>query len=214
MPRRDLYGILGVPTRAAPGEIKRAYRRIAFEFHPDVGKRPDSERFREAHEAYEILTDPNQRRSYDIKLGSRRQSLTAEPLRSRAPVTIIDDFLTLRPSIDELLDHIELNFFGYPRKSGGPYHRLGVEAVLEADEARFGCHVPFDLPAFVTCPSCGGVAEWLGICPVCYGQGIVESRRQIVLEIPPGSRDGSRYEVDLGNLGISNLLLDVRVVVP
>jgi DnaJ-class molecular chaperone len=214
MPRRDLYGILGVPTRAAPGEIKRAYRRIAFEFHPDVGKRPDSERFREAHEAYEILTDPNQRRSYDIKLGSRRQSLTAEPLRSRAPVTIIDDFLTLRPSIDELLDPIELNFFGYPRKSGGPSHRLGVEAVLEADEARFGCRVPFDLPAFVTCPSCGGVAEWLGICPVCYGQGIVESRRQIVLEIPPGSRDGSRYEVDLGNLGISNLLLDVRVVVP
>jgi DnaJ-class molecular chaperone len=214
MPRRDLYGILGVPTRAAPGEIKRAYRRIAFEFHPDVGKRPDPERFREAHEAYEILNDPNQRRSYDIKLGSRRQALSAEPLRSRAPVTIIDDFLTLRPSIDELLDHIELNFFGYPRKSGGPYHRLGVEAVLEADEARFGCRVPFNLPAFVTCPSCGGVGEWLGICPVCYGQGIVESRRQIVLEIPPGSRDGSRYEVDLGNLGISNLLLDVRVVVP
>ena len=69
MPRRDLYGILGVPTRAAPGEIKRAYRRIAFEFHPDVGNRPDPERFREAHEAYEILNDPNQRRSYDIKLG-------------------------------------------------------------------------------------------------------------------------------------------------
>ena len=214
MPRRDLYGILGVPTRAAPGEIKRAYRRIAFEYHPDVGKRPDPERFREAHEAYEILNDPSQRRSYDIKLGNRRQSLMAEPLRSRAPVTIIDDFLTLRPSIDELLDHIELNFFGYPRKSGGPYHRLGVEAVLEADEARFGWRVPFNLPAFVTCPSCAGVGEWLGICPVCYGQGIVESRRQIVLEIPPGSRDGSRYEVDLGNLGISNLLLDVRVVVP
>lgn len=214
MPRRDLYGILGVPTRAAPGEIKRAYRRIAFEFHPDVGKRPDPERFREAHEAYEILNDPNQRRSYDIKLGSRRQSLTAEPRRSRASVTIIDDFQTLRPSTDELLDHIGLNFFGYPRKSGGPYRRLGIEAILEADEARFGCRVPFNLPAFVTCSSCDGAGEWLGICSVCYGQGIVESWRQIVLEIPPGSRDGSRYEVDLRNLGISNLLLDVRVVVP
>ena len=103
---------------------------------------------------------------------------------------------------------------GYPRKSGGPYRRLGVEAILEADEARFGCRLPFNLPAFVTCPSCDGEGEWLGICPVCYGQGFVESWRQIVLEIPPGSRDGSRYEVDLGNLGISNLLLDVRVVVP
>jgi molecular chaperone DnaJ len=214
MPRRDLYGILGVSTRAAPGEIKRAYRRIAFEFHPDVGQRPDPERFREAHEAYEILNDPSQRRSYDIKVGSRRLSLTTEPLRARAPVNIIDDFLTLRPSIGELLDHIGLNFFGYPRKSGGPYRRLGIEAILEADEARFGCRVPFNLPAFVTCFSCDGEGEWLGICPVCYGQGIVESWRQIVLEIPPGSRDGSRYEVDLGNLGISNLLLDVRVVVP
>ena len=58
------------------------------------------------------------------------------------------------------------------------------------------------------------MGEGLGICPVCYGQGILESRRQIVLEIPPRSRDGSRYEVDLENLGIGNLLLNVRVVVP
>jgi len=56
--------------------------------------------------------------------------------------------------------------------------------------------------------------EWLGICPVCYGQGVVESTRQIVLEIPPGSRDGERYEVDLADVGIGNLLLDVRIIVP
>ena len=214
MPKRDLYGILGVPTRAAPGEIKRAYRRIAFEFHPDVGKRPDPERFREAHEAYEILNDPNQRRSYDVKLGSRRQSLTAEPLRSKAPVSIIDDFQTLRRSLDELLDHIGLNLFGSLRKSGVPHRRLGAEAILEADEARFGCHVPFSLPSFVTCPGCDGMSQWLGICPVCSGQGVVESRRWIILEIPPGSQDGARYEVDLANVGIGNLLLDVRIVVP
>jgi hypothetical protein len=67
----------------------------------------------------------------------------AEPLRPKTPVTITDDFLTLRPSIDELLDHIGLNCFGYPRKSGGPYRRLGVEAILDTDEARFGCRVPF-----------------------------------------------------------------------
>jgi DnaJ-class molecular chaperone len=84
MPKRDPYRILGV---AAPAEIKRAYRRIAFELHPDVGKPADPERFREAHEAYEILNDPNQRRSYDSKLGSQRQSLTAEPLRSRSSIS-------------------------------------------------------------------------------------------------------------------------------
>jgi DnaJ-class molecular chaperone len=214
MPKRDLYRILGVSTQAAPGEIKRAYRRIAFGVHPDVGERPDPERFREVHDAYETLSDPVRRRSYDVEISIRRRPLSAEPLRPKTPVTITDDFLTLRPSIDELLDQIGLNFFGYPRKSGGPYRRLGVEAILDADEARFGCRVPFNVPAFVTCPSCDGVSEWLGLCPVCYGQGVVESSRQVVLEIPPGSRDGARYEVDLEKLGIGNLLLDVRIVVP
>jgi hypothetical protein len=214
MPKRDLYRVLGVSTQAAPDEIKRAYRRIAFAVHPDVGERPDPERFREVHEAYETLSDPDLRRSYDVEISIRRRPLSAEPLRPKTPVTITDDFLTLRPSIDELLEHIGLNFFGYPSKSGGPYRRLGVEAILDADEARFGCRVPFNVPAFVTCPRCDGVSEWLGICPVCYGQGVVESSRQIVLEIPPGSQDGARYEVDLEKLGIGNLLLDVRIVVP
>lgn len=214
MPKRDLYRILGVSTEAAPGEIKRAYRRIAFAVHPDVGERPNPERFREVHEAYETLSDPDRRRSYDVEISIRRRPLAAEPLRRKTPVSITDDFLTLRPSIDELLDHIGRNFFGYPRKSGGPYRRLGVEAILDADEARFGCRVPFNIPAFVTCPSCDGTSEWLGICPVCYGKGVVEARRQIVLEIPPGSKDGARYEIDLGKLGIGNLLLDVRIVVP
>ena len=214
MPKGDLYRVLGVPTQAAPGEIKRAYRRIAFAVHPDVGERSDPDRFREVHEAYETLSDPGRRRSYDVEISIRRRPLSAEPIRPKAPVTIIDDFLTLRPSIDELLDHIGVNFFGYPSKSGGPYRRLGVEAILEVDEARFGCRVPFNVPAFVTCPSCDGVSEWLGICPVCYGRGVVASSRQIVLEIPPGSRDGARYEVELGKLGIGNLLLDVKIIVP
>jgi molecular chaperone DnaJ len=214
MPERDLYGILGVPTRAAPGEIKRAYRRIAFEFHPDAGKRPDPDRFREAHDAYEILSDPNQRRSYDIKLGSRQQSMTGEALRSKAATTIVDDFLTLRPSLEELLDHTMLNSFGFLRECVGPFRRLGVEAILDADEARIGCRVPFDLPALVTCPSCDGMSDWMSICQVCHGQGVVESQRQIILEIPPDSRDGTQYVVDLRRLGISNLLLNVRIVVP
>jgi molecular chaperone DnaJ len=214
MPKRDLYKVLGVSTQAAPREIKRAYRRIAFAVHPDVGERPDPERFRQVHDAYETLSDPDRRRSYDVEISIRSRPLSAEPPRPKAAPSITDDFLTLRPSIDELLDHVRLNFFGYPRKGGGPYRRLGVEAILDRDEARFGCGVPFNVPAFVPCPSCDGVSEWLGICPVCYGQGMVESRRQVVLEIPPGSRDGARYEVDLEKLGIGNLLLDVRIVVP
>jgi molecular chaperone DnaJ len=213
MPRQDLYRILGVSAGAAPAEIKRAYRRIAFTVHPDVGERPDAERFREIHEAYEILSNPNRRRSYDVEVAVRRQPLSAEPLRTTRPITVLDDFLTMRPSIEELLDHVGQNFFGHRNKSGGPLRRLGMEAILDTEEARFGCRVPFSVPSYIRCQRCRGTGEWWGLCPECYGRGIVESMRELVLEIPPGASDGDQFEVDLGGLGISNLLLEVRVIV-
>jgi DnaJ-class molecular chaperone len=213
MPKRDLYRILGVSTQAATGEIKRAYRQIAFAVHPDVGERPDLERFREVHEAYETLINPDRRHSYDVEMSIRRRPLSAEPLRPKAPITVLGDFLTVRPSIEEVLDHIEQNSFGYRQKSGGRQRRLGVEAILDAEEARFGCRVVFDVPCFVRCRSCGGTSEWWGLCPNCYGRGIVESARELMLQIPPGARGGETFEVDLGDAGIANLLLEVRVIV-
>jgi curved DNA-binding protein CbpA len=120
MTKRDLYRVLGVSAGAAPADIKRAYRRIAFAVHPDVGDHADSDRFRKIREAYETLSNPDRRRSYDIEIAIRRQPLSAEPLRSKRPVGVRDDFLTMRPSIEELLDHIGQNFFGYRSKSGAP----------------------------------------------------------------------------------------------
>ncbi len=213
MPKRDWYRILGVSTQAAPGEIKRAYRKIAFAVHPDVGRRPDPERFREAHEAYEILSDPDRRRSYDVEIAIRRRPLSAEPLRWKSPVTVADDFLTARASIEKLLDQIGQNFLGHGEKSGGRPRRLGVEAILDAEEARFGCRVPFSVPCFARCASCGGTGKWLGLCPECYGRGKVKSARELILDIPPGTIDGQNFEIDLCEVGIGNLLLDVRVIV-
>ncbi len=213
MPKRDLYRVLGVSAGAAPAEIKRAYRRIAFTVHPDVGERPDPERFREIHEAYEILSNPDRRRSYDVEISVRRQPLAAESLRTKGPVAVRDDFLTLRPSIEELLDQIGQNFFGYRWKSGGPLRRLGAEAILDAEEAHFGCRVPFTVPCFISCQRCAGTGEWWGLCQDCYGRGVIESMREVVLDIPPGARDGDVFQVDLAGVGISNVLLEIRVVV-
>ena len=213
MPERDLYRVLGISNQAAPGEVKRAYRRIAFDVHPDVGERPDRERFREAHEAYEILSNPDRRRSYDVEISIRRRALSAEPLLARARVTFLDHFLTIRPPIEELFDHIGQNFFGYRGKSGGPRRRLGVEAILDAEEARFGCRMPFRVPSYIRCPRCDGDSDWPGFCPGCYGRGMVESTCELVFELPPGARDGETYELDLSDVGIGNLVLEVRVLV-
>ncbi|HLH75732.1 MAG TPA: DnaJ domain-containing protein [Candidatus Binataceae bacterium] len=212
MPKRDLYRVLGVSANAAPGEIKRAYRRIAFTVHPDVGERPDPERFREIHEAYEILSNPDRRRTYDVEIAVQ-QPFSAQPLRARRePVAVRDDFLAVQRSLGSLFDQIEQHFFGYRTKNGGPPRRLGVEAVLDAEEARFGCRVPFSVFCYVTCQRCGGRGEGWSLCPDCYGDGVVESTREVVIDIPPGASDGDRFEV-LSDAGITNLLLEVRVTV-
>jgi molecular chaperone DnaJ len=216
MIKRDFYAILGIPVRAEPAEIRRAYRRLAFSFHPDVGHNPDPKRFNEIHEAYEVLSNPEQRRAYDVKIVPNHQPLSAEPLRGRDPIAIFEDHLTLRPTVEELMDHIFQNFFGYRRKSGGPYRRLGMEAILEPEEARFGCRLPLRIPCYAECAQCQGTGQSSGwnMCPSCHGVGMVQILRDVTIEIPPGTRDGAHYEVDLSSMGISNLILEVRVAVP
>jgi DnaJ-class molecular chaperone len=65
-PARDFYEVLGVPRTADQDEIQRAYRKLARKYHPDVNKAPHAEdRFKEASEAYAVLSDPEQRKRYD-----------------------------------------------------------------------------------------------------------------------------------------------------
>jgi curved DNA-binding protein len=71
MEYKDYYKILGVPRDAAQDAVKRAYRKLARKYHPDVSKEPDAEeRFKEVQEAYEVLKDPEKRAAYD-RLGSQ-----------------------------------------------------------------------------------------------------------------------------------------------
>lgn len=74
MSRETHYDVLGIPFNASKEEIKRAYRRLAKEHHPDSASHSDSDRFRRAQEAYETLLDDDARRRYDRELRTGRQS--------------------------------------------------------------------------------------------------------------------------------------------
>ena len=222
---KDPYAILGVGRGAPLSEIKRAYRKLAFSAHPDVGDNPDAQRFREVHEAYEILNEMEQRRPSRIKVvrapdrsgyagtthvESRRRP---EPIRRRRPINVIDDFGTVSPSVGEILDHIAQNFFGFHQKSHGSRRRLGVEIVLDTREAFFGVTVPIEVPVYVRCGQCGSSGGEWSVCPLCHGYGMMETAHGVRLEIPPGARSGDRYQIDLRSAGIENLLLDLTIVV-
>lgn len=74
MQYKDYYAIMGVDRKATPEEIKKAYRKLARKYHPDVSKEPNAEaRFKDLGEAYEVLKDPQKRANYDA-LGTRWQS--------------------------------------------------------------------------------------------------------------------------------------------
>ena len=64
--KRDYYEVLGISRQASADEIKRAYRKKAKQYHPDVNKEPGAEeKFKEVQEAYEVLSDPNKKATYD-----------------------------------------------------------------------------------------------------------------------------------------------------
>ncbi|MBV8894727.1 MAG: J domain-containing protein [Acidobacteria bacterium] len=214
MPKRDLYKVLGVPSGAPPSEIKRAYRRIAFTAHPDVGEHPDAERFRQAHEAYEVLSDPERRRSYEAEFEKQRRVWAGDRSGETGPAWIDDEFPASSPFLDAEYDTPWAFFSQRIGRSRRP-RRITAEAVLTPREAESGCRVSFSLPCLVLCGRCGGCGEWWGSwCNDCNGQGVVEISRELLLELPAGSADGERCEVDLrAAAGISNLVLEVRISV-
>jgi hypothetical protein len=119
MAKKDYYVILGVPRSESSVGIHEAFRKLAKKYHPDLGGPETAETFREIAHAYEILSDPEQRRTYDQTLrreeGSfrpeprgqmgRPQRYKPEPLVPR-PKPVFSDFQRARPSVEALFDRM------------------------------------------------------------------------------------------------------------
>jgi molecular chaperone DnaJ len=163
----DYYQVLGVPRDASADDIKRAYRRLARQHHPDVsGNADDQERFKEVSNAYEVLSDPRKREMYDLGGDPLRSSGT-----SAGPGGTAGDF-----TFTDIFDA----FFGQT-SSRGPRSRTrrGQDALLRMEidlaAALFGTAQEIQVDTAVACPTCSGAGTSDGsdfvTCDVCRGRG-------------------------------------------
>jgi molecular chaperone DnaJ len=166
----DYYGILGVRRDAGPDEIKKAYRRLARELHPDVNPDPAlQERFKEVTQAYEVLSDPEKRQMYD---------LGGDPF-ARAGSGPGGGFGAAGFPFSDLVDA----FFGGGAAPRGPRSRArrGRNATIRVDldlsECAFGTTRELVIDTAVVCPTCSGEGTAPGThavtCDICHGRGEV-----------------------------------------
>jgi molecular chaperone DnaJ len=203
---RDYYDVLGVSADAGAEEIKRAYRQLARRYHPDISGDDRGVAFLEVARAYDVLSDPSRRRSYDAALplpvrGYRGEWVSVDPLTDEVAI----DF----PSVATVLDRMRHAFFG-----GGPSVTLSAEIVLTPREAFDGVTVPLDVPLRRTCPRCGGRGEtWAEWCASCRGLGEVSTHHEMQVRVPPGVRSGALFRFSVTPPGAPVTLVEVRVTI-
>jgi molecular chaperone DnaJ len=176
---RDFYEVLGVERGADDASIKRAFRKLAQQWHPDVNTEPEAQqRFKEINEAYQVLSDPQRRQSYDMfgRAGVGGNA-SGDPFGGAAGFGGFSDIFDA--------------FFG--GSMGGQARRarpsqgsdLRYDMRISFDEAVLGAEKEIEFPVLGRCDTCGGSGAKQGSapvqCPGCNGRGEVRSVRQTML---------------------------------
>jgi len=180
---QDLYNVLGVDKKATPEEIKKAYRKLARENHPDrnAGDAAAEERFKEIQGAYDVLSDPEKRREYDSggPLGFDPRNFAGGAAQNLGDI---------------------FSFFTRGRAGAQmPGSDLETDVSLTFDQAMSGTEITVTVPKQAACTTCGGSGAKPGTvphtCPRCQGRG-VDSESQGFFSIQqPCARCGGRGQV-------------------
>ena len=213
----NYYMILGVEREADLAQIKRAYRDAIKRYHPDKGgSATDPDKFMQARQAYEVLSDAELRRAYDAEL--RREGIphhvtdmrqAAARRRSRPWRGLRDAATPLDAFFGDFLSGRHRRHLQPPSEVRDLY----MEVVLTPQEARRGGTYPVSVPLVRPCPHCRRGAGGALFCPTCRGRGTVSGRGTFNLVIPPNVDDGSSASVSLEPVGLRGvrLVIDIRV---
>ncbi|RAL25844.1 molecular chaperone DnaJ [Thermoflavimicrobium daqui] len=172
MSKRDYYEVLGVNRNATADEIRKAYRKLARKYHPDVNKESDAEdKFKEIKEAYEVLSDDQKRAHYD-------QFGHTDP--SGGFGTGFDGSGFGGGGFGGIEDIFDMFFGGTRRNPFAARQGADLEYRIQIDfkEAVFGTSIELQIPKTETCSTCMGSGAKQGsraeTCNVCHGRGQVE----------------------------------------
>jgi molecular chaperone DnaJ len=178
--QRDLYSVLGVDKKASPDEIKKAYRKLARQYHPDrnAGDKQAEERFKEISAAYDVLGDPDKRKQYD------RGGFFTGGGPGGAP----GGFDT--GSFSDILSNLFGGGAGARTTARGPRAERGrdleAEVSISFEQSVDGAQIPLTVPTAQMCGTCRGTGAKPGtapkVCPRCQGRGI-ESQGQGLFSI-------------------------------
>jgi len=212
---KDYYEVLGIKRDASQDQIKQAYRKLARKFHPDLnpGDKSAEEKFKGLQEAYDVLSDPENRKLYDqygdnwraVKSGAgapppgwegaQRSTRGAGPGAGGFDFGDFDfsDFRSAGGAGG--FDIFEEMFGGSGRGRGrrsGRGRDVEAELELSIEEAHRGVRRTIQMEVAETCPTCGGSGLKDGkTCETCGGAGQVLKPKRIEVNIPTGVRDGS-----------------------
>jgi molecular chaperone DnaJ len=174
----DYYELLGVSRTATQDEIKRAYRRLARELHPDTGHGdPEAEaKFKQVTQAYDVLRDPEKRQRYDTFGAEGPGAGAADPFGFGGGINdMFEAFFGGSP------------FGGRSNRTSGPPRGSDLEVVADLDfeEAVFGCQHTVVVRTAVACDTCGASGAAPGseatVCAECHGTGQVQRIRQSLI---------------------------------
>ncbi len=207
----DYYRVLGVERSASAAEIKKAYRKLARKYHPDVNPdNPEAEqKFKEIQEAYAVLSDTDKRKQYDTfgrvdgipDMGFDPFRQASSSWRDAGGVRVeFGDFARGAGGFQDLGD-IFGELFGRDRSSRarrqsrrGADHEVEIEITF-ADAVR-GTSVTIPVQRQVTCTNCSSSGSVDGRqCPSCHGSGVLISTERLRVKVPEGVADGQRVRV-------------------
>lgn len=216
---KDLYKVLDLTYEASAEDIKASFRKLARTYHPDVAtKAEDVEKFKEIKEAYDILSDPDSRKKYDVLRGFYREKIKKDFEKEQKRKNKYEEYIkkakansqtgeSFSKTFNDALDNL---FYSKKESSSVPKKPINgddisIDLTISCFEAVNGTNRKVNILHTQPCPNCEGRTFINGSqCAMCKGSGTISIQKKINVKIPKGVSQGSKVRVKKeGNKGLN-----------